>query len=69
MMDHLEVTSGTTTSPRPRALTDVLAILERGMRGVRAEMGFGLKLDEKLMNELEARVTRLREMIPGAKNR
>lgn len=62
-MDLLETVSNTTTtSIRPKSLTAMLAILERGINSIRTEMNLGMEVDETLISELETRVKRLQEL-------
>ena len=77
-MDHIQTSTNTTKPRRHRSLTDILTILERGIRSIRGEMSAGLQVDEQIVSELEARVERLKELEskrsvstvdPGSSNR
>ena len=61
-MDHIQPSTYATGPRSRRSLTDILAIIERGIRSIRGEMRTGLEVDEQLVSELEARVERLKEM-------
>ena len=77
-MDHIQTSTKKATPRRGRSWTDILTILERGIRSIRGEMRAGLEVDEQIVSELEARVERLKELEskrsvstvdPGSSNR
>lgn len=61
-MDHFSITGQTNTVlNRRKSIPEHLDVLERGLKGIRAEMSRGVKVDERLVNELESRIQELRE--------